>query len=246
LPPELRGNAGDAEHSRGGLLALVIAGDPALRERQLLLIGERLGVGTKTQVMQFLRLTTTLAPLLRLPAVLQLLPSLRALPDTDRMALLALLRELMQMDGEVSVADYVLEKLVARTLAMQITPRAPHGSATLADVQGDLGVVFAVLARHGSGSAGEARRAYEAGIASVLPRHRPAYAVIETWPPLLDRSLDQLGTLDPLAKQMLVEGLVRTIAHDEMLTVAEAELLRAICAVLEVPLPPLLPSPLPT
>jgi hypothetical protein len=41
---------------------------------------------------------------------------------------------------------------------------------------------------------------------------------------------------------MLVEGLVRTIAHDELLSPTEAELLRAICAVLECPLPPVIPA----
>jgi len=39
-----------------------------------------------------------------------------------------------------------------------------------------------------------------------------------------------------------VEGLGRTIAHDEQLTPEEAELLRAICTVLECPLPPILPD----
>jgi hypothetical protein len=38
-----------------------------------------------------------------------------------------------------------------------------------------------------------------------------------------------------------VEALVRTIAHDALLAPSEAELLRAICAVLECPLPPILP-----
>jgi hypothetical protein len=37
-----------------------------------------------------------------------------------------------------------------------------------------------------------------------------------------------------------VEALVKTIALDQQLTVAEAELLRAICASIHCPLPPLM------
>jgi hypothetical protein len=59
--------------------------------------------------------------------------------------------------------------------------------------------------------------------------------------PLFDESLDRLCQLKIAAKQLLVEALVRTIAHDGMLAPAEAELLRAICGVLECPLPPVLP-----
>ena len=100
--------------------------------------------------------------------------------------------------------------------------------------------MFAVLARHGATDAVRARQAYEAGMAPLLPMHRPAYSVIDDWPIAFDQALDELGALQVAAKHLLIEGLVRTIAHDELLAPSEAELLRAICAVLECPLPPLL------
>jgi hypothetical protein len=103
-------------------------------------------------------------------------------------------------------------------------------------------VVFAVLARHGARNADHARRAYEAGIAPLLPRQRPAYNIIEDWVPVFDTALDFLRALQPAAKHMLIEGLVRTIAHDKWLAPEEAELLRAICGVRECPLPPVLPE----
>jgi hypothetical protein len=36
--------------------------------------------------------------------------------------------------------------------------------------------------------------------------------------------------------------MVTTIAHDDLLNVAEAELLRTVCAGLHCPLPPILPG----
>ncbi|MGC4028776.1 MAG: M48 family metalloprotease [Steroidobacteraceae bacterium] len=243
LPEALRGSAAAPEQARGQILALALASDPGLRERQLQHIAARQDADTSTAVRAALPAALDLPPLLRLPAVLQLLPTLRALPAAERLALHALLHELMRMDGTISAFDYALDTLVTRVLAAQLAPHAPGGNATLTDVEPQLGIVFAVLAQQGSRNAEEARRAYEAGLAPLLPQHRPAYGVLDSWPQLLDGALAKLATLRPAAKQLLVEGLVRTIAHDAMLAPAEAELLRTICAVLEVPLPPVLPEP---
>jgi len=56
----------------------------------------------------------------------------------------------------------------------------------------------------------------------------------------LDAVWEPLDALDPLAKQVMVEAITAAIAHDGRLAVAEAELLRTICAVLHCPLPPML------
>jgi hypothetical protein len=87
--------------------------------------------------------------------------------------------------------------------------------------------------------------AYEAGMSSVFPMNRPAYGVVENWPKRLGDALRHLEKLHPFAKKAVIEGLVRTIAHDDMLNVSEAELLRTVCATLHCPLPPLLPGVIP-
>ena len=54
----------------------------------------------------------------------------------------------------------------------------------------------------------------------------------------LDRSLDQLAALNGDGRQMLLDAVTDVVLHDEQLTIPEAELIRAICASLEIPLPP--------
>ncbi len=242
LPAELRGNADAPEQAQALMLALIVFSDPVQSDRQLAVITTKLGAGMTARVQQAAQAAASLQPMLRLPAVLQLFPALRALAAGDRLHFVQLLQELMRMDGRLSVFDYTLEKLVTRGLLSQGRPRDPHGTLGLEDRSAQLGVVFAVLARHGARDAVQARQAYEAGIAPLLPRYRPAYSVIDDWATAFDQALDGLCALQITAKQMLIEGLVRSIAHDEMLTPAEAELLRAICAVLECPLPPVLPA----
>ena len=240
LPTALRASADQPEQAAAILLGIVIFADKALHERRVEFVRERVGATMANGVQEAAAVTGTLAPMLRLPAVLQLIPALRALPLAERAHLVATLKELMRFDGGLSVFEYALEKLVIRALLPLESTRNPHGTLALDDAADSLGVVFAVLARQGARTHEAARQAYEAGIAPLLPRHRPAYHVIGDWVPLFDRALEQLCQLKVAAKQLLIEGLVRAIAHDESLAPTEAELLRAICAVLECPLPPVL------
>ena len=101
-------------------------------------------------------------------------------------------------------------------------------------------MLFCVLAAQGTADAALAARAYEAGISVVLPQHRPAFRDIDGWPTALKDALARLVHLRPFAKKVLIEGMVRCIAHDRTLSVAEGELLRTVCAVLHCPLPPIL------
>jgi acyl dehydratase len=241
LPPSLRVDADAPEQARILILSLVTFADPAQRDQQLTFIAERLGQPVADAVQRAATTAVMLSPLLRLPAVLQLFPALRQLSADERLRLAQLLQHLTRMDGRISVFEYALEKLVTRGLAMQLRPRDPHGSRNLAACSYELGIVFAVLARHGARDQEQARYAYEAGLAPLLPRERPAYNIIESWVPVFDDALERLAELQVTAKQLLIEGLVRTIAHDELLAPEEAELLRAICAVLECPMPPVLP-----
>jgi len=96
-----------------------------------------------------------------------------------------------------------------------------------------------VLAMSGSEDEAEARRAYEIGMAQLLPTHRPPFEPVRNWPRKLDLALNRIDRLPPAGKELLVQALVRTISHDLRMTVAESELLRAVCAGVHCPLPPL-------
>jgi hypothetical protein len=80
-------------------------------------------------------------------------------------------------------------------------------------------------------------------MSSVLPMRRPAYAASSNWPRQLSDALPRLDALHPFAKKAVIDGLVKTIASDSIMTEAESELLRTVCALLHCPLPPLLGGP---
>ena len=152
LPAALRASAEqDPSTPRALLLAIVIFADPALHDRRIEFVREKLGDAVADSVRQAAAAAGALTPMLRLPAVLQLIPALRALPLAERAHLVATLKELMRFDGGLSVFEYALEKLVIRALLPHEGARNPHGTLTLEDTAASLGVVFSVLARQGAG-----------------------------------------------------------------------------------------------
>ena len=56
----------------------------------------------------------------------------------------------------------------------------------------------------------------------------------------LDQCLDILQQINIAGRASLLQAVIAAVSQDGQLTVAEAELLRAVCATLELPLPPIL------
>jgi hypothetical protein len=123
----------------------------------------------------------------------------------------------------------------------ELDATAPHGTVTLEGAVSEISLLFSVLAQVGTQDERAARESYEVGISTVLPMRRPPYTAVADWAQKLSAALPRLEQLHPFAKKAVIEGLVKTIANDEVLMEEEAELLRTVCALLHCPLPPLLP-----
>jgi Zn-dependent protease with chaperone function len=242
LPETLREFVESTGRARALVLALLLSRDDAVRERQFELLGKTTSEEDLAIVRATLPAAASLEPMLRLPALLQIFPALRRLAIGEREKLARLADNLIRADARVDVFEFCLAHLLATLLKDELEARAPHGNGTLEQTETDIQVLFAVLAQFGASDARQARMAYEAGMQLVLPMRRPPYLAIDDWPQRLADALRRLEKLQPFAKKAVIEGLAKTIAHDDVLNVAEAELLRTVCAALHCPLPPLLPG----
>lgn len=223
------------------LLASLLGRQPQVLAAQREIVERSFGTGLLPAVDQQTRTVAGLAPQLRLPVLQLLFPTLRRLTLDDRRKLLRTVDQLAQLDGQTDVFECSLALMLGAALNDELTGPRVAGTQTITQLIAPMAVVFSVLATHGSADATGARRAYESGLGLVLPRDRPSYRAIADWPQQFASALRALQTLHPYGKRALIEGLVKTIAHDEQLSTAEAELLRTVCAVLRCPLPPLLP-----
>jgi hypothetical protein len=180
--------------------------------------------------------------MLRLPLAALAFPAVRRRPRAQLDLFTATLRGLVEADGRVTLGEYCLARLVGVQVIDALDPASSSvvGRLKLTDVDRELKDVLAIVAEHGHDDARAAQRAYALGIGEVLPAATLAHAPPSDWMAALDRALPRLDRLGAAGKELVVAALTRAISADGMVSIAEAELLRTICAALHCPLPPLL------
>jgi len=239
LPAAIIAAARDPERARSLFLALALDATDDARGRQLAFIDQQLGREQRLAIEELLPAIGSLTAAQRMPALLQVFPALHQLGYKERQDLFRCLNGLLIREGRVSIYAYAMRKLAQVQLRDELQPGTRYFDLSIAAVEEDLQVLFSVLALSGSEDETEAQRAYEIGMAQLLPVRRPRFQRPANWPRKLDLALNRIDRLVPAGKELLVQALVRTISHDLRMTVAESELLRAVCAAVHCPLPPL-------
>jgi hypothetical protein len=214
------------------------------RDAQQQELRARSDLRTAEQALDYADRMSDLNPILRLPLAALAFPQLRRRPRAELRAFMDTVYALMHADGEVSLFEYCLGRLLRTQVAEAMDPSRSWvpGDRCLANAEMTQAVVtlLAVLAQAGHENPADAPRAYLAGLGRIYPRLNKPYAPPAKLHEALDDIWPKLDHLDPMGKELLIEGLVAAISHDGQVSVAEAELLRTVCASLHCPLPPML------
>jgi hypothetical protein len=178
-----------------------------------------------------------LHPLARLPLAQLALPALRQQSEPQRAAFVDATTTLIRADNRITVFEYCLSRLLLADITPSVRGRGKPAPA--AAIGPAVATLLATLAQAGSPDPVAAERAFDAGVRRLLPGERVPYAPSPDGPLALEPGWSVLDGLAPGAKERLVAATVDVIGHDGRMTVAEAELLRTVCALLHCPLPPL-------
>lgn len=239
VPAALRANAQTPAGAQALLCGLLLDTDPAVSARQREIISSRLGAET-------LHLLTgldlgALAPEHKLPLVQLSLPALRSVPAPQLTPFLATLDELIRADGRVTPFEFALQKLLTRNLALGQKPAAAIIQIyAFTAVTAEIALVLSTLAHASTTDADSAARAFAAGAAQL----KLIESQLKFLPPAadfsaLDAALDKLATASPVIKQRTLMAAAHVVSADGRVLITEAELLRAIAAALDCPMPPL-------
>jgi Zn-dependent protease with chaperone function len=244
LPDDVRQLASQPTTAPAAVIALLLAPPgEALQARQLASVVGRMG---RAQARDAEALAPQMAKLpqeLRMPFVALALSQLAAHSRAEQDALVAVLNELAVADDKVTMFEYCLTRLVWSNLLDAADPsrRSKVGNGSLAGVRPVVTTLLATLAVAGGADQNASARSLE----DALQRLYGDTARAEnprrlSWQQTLDEGWAALDALDPKAKQALVEAMVDAVMHDGTVTASEAELLRAACSLMHVPLPALL------
>ncbi|MCA9235066.1 MAG: M48 family metallopeptidase [Planctomycetales bacterium] len=243
IPTVVRDNAHESYGARAVLYGLLIDADPAVREKQLAMLA-------KTAAQDVYELTLKLLPYLdlldvrvRLPLVDMSLPALRAMSPPQYRTFNTCFRELVRADNRLGLFEWMLYRVLTRNLRPQFektaAPRVAYYGLQRLEVE--CSVLLSTLA-YADNRREEAAAAVDRGAAKLRGVKVALLPAESCGLDPLRKSLEKLAQVAPKQRRGLVDACAATICADNEVTVAEAELLRGICDMLDCPMPPLLPG----
>ena len=238
----------DAAHSQELAFLLVVAlildRSGRTRERQLGIATERLGAERVRIIREYFDAIEQAGREYRLPLLDIAFPALKRRPEKELNYLLDLANRLIEVDGDIDLYEYCFYRILVGNLRQSMQPlaRQKRTSDRRKYVREAAVELLRVVAHYGHDDPAERENAFEAGIATfgkwgAQYDFDPAYSFSI---PVLDKSLETLLALNGDGKRMLLEAITATVMFDKSLSVSETELIRAICASLDCPLPPIL------
>jgi len=243
IPRPLVAAAHEPYSARALLCALLLDDTDAIRDRQLEIVQEHLGLATRKEAVELQAAVRDLPTAARLPLVELALPGLRNASHGQFEELDKALLELAAADEEISPFEMAMHKIVRKHLSGHFDPRpgARPKFRTTADVEGPLTVLLSVLAR-----AGQAEDEAAAALAAAAPvlrtpltlatKERGSMAEV-------DAALAAMALASPSIKRTFLLAAARVVARDGLVSIAEGELVRAFAEVLDCPMPPILAKP---
>jgi Zn-dependent protease with chaperone function len=233
----------DAVHepygARAVIFAMLLDRDADVRAGQVRTLEAKVEPGLFELTLRLTKDVAMLDDRARLPLIDMSLPALRAMSERQYRRFSTSFVDLVEADKQIALFEWALHKILLRHLRPQFDPAAKaqvvyYGLQRLGE---PISVLLSALSRASQGSdetafAAGARLVSEARVALLPPESSGLKR--------LDAALRELVRVTPKKRRHLVDACAATICADGRVTVREAELLRAICDMLDCPMPPLL------
>lgn len=238
IPRPISSSLRNPRAAKAVVYSLLLAESQGGEEDGLLILQQQEGHDLKNLTANLLSLWRQQEKRLRLPVVELAIPHLKGLPLQEIDAFLERIDTLVKLDKKLSLFEYLLRVLLYSQLQDLDRVKKP-GTRSLAQVERDALLLLSVLSHSGHEEDAVAGDAFNKAARELFGKEAQRLDESACRPTELHKALTALAQLAPLEKKKLLEAISACILHDEEISAEEAELLRAVCEVLEVPLPPL-------
>ena len=236
FPADLHKKLHNPHQAELALYALILSSSDSEPQRLL----QNAGLGEHlSDLLPLRQQLSELGSRLRLPIIDLALPTLKGQPSAQRKAILERLTSLTQADQRTTLFEWALVALARQ----QLDDRARRNRHTrfnrYRSVAGELQLAFSVMTWASGARDEQARALFRQASHGLLPEARTLLPLSQCNSQRLGQALDRLADLSPLLKGPVIDGLADLVLVDGKVQVSEAEMLRAISALMECPLPPL-------
>ncbi len=239
IPDALAEQARDPFGAHAVVHGLLLADDFTTQEAQYAII-EASGVrGLATTTRQLQPGIAALAPALRLSLLELALPALKCMSAGQYQGFKDTLLKVTRADNKVDLYEWCLYQVVRHYLDpefLQVTASKPRHRKAV-HVRQEYRTVVSVLAWHGHEDEEERNQAFTRGVESVGLYNLTLRPLEECGVAEFSRCVNKLADCFPLLKPRLLKGMAKCAAHDGELQPREVEILVAVAAVMDCPVP---------
>jgi Zn-dependent protease with chaperone function len=225
---------------QGAYIAAMLAAEPAKWRTQLTKLASVLGIELFKETQAQIPRIAALVPAARLPLLTDLLPLLEGLDPAHRKRLRGVARAFAPTVAQGDMLRWSLTRILEKKLAKAVQEPPP---VALPERAQHVGEIYATLAHCRFGAGKQGLNAYRAGLMGMLPPQKwLPFPEAPLAPAALDAAIAGIAQIHPTGKRSFSEGLARVIAVGGRLTVAQIDLLRGVCILVECQVPVLPPD----
>ncbi|MDO3388407.1 M48 family metallopeptidase [Gilvimarinus sp. SDUM040013] len=236
IPKPLYVAAHDGYSARAVIFGLLLDQDNAIRVQQWRALTQHYANAELNDFADTAKSACRLATHLRLPLIELCLPALKTLSDSQLSDFLAAMDTLIAADQQTNVMEWAVRRITRHHLGL-ISHKS--GSLNLRQLREECSVLLSFMCHAGSQEHSECTRAFKEASDVLRLSELPLVPLQQLETQTLDRALEKLNKVKPLQKPLLLKAMMRAIEADGVISIAEAELFRAIADSLNCPVPPL-------
>ena len=226
------------------VFALLLSDDEQVKAKQLEYIKQAEIPGLGIQTLEFAPQIAQLDKTHRLPLLELAIPVLKAMSQQQYKRFKKILLLLIRADARFEMFEWCLYQLVRHYLGAEFEDSKPSQPIykKAEQVADSYQLVLSMLAHHGHGDSDEktTTRAFGRGANAAGLYTLELLPVSQCSLDEFVKAVNKLANCYPLLKPRLLKGLAQCVQHDGKITVEEKEMLSAIAAVMDCPMPRLL------
>jgi Zn-dependent protease with chaperone function len=243
IPRVLIDAAHEPSAARAVIYYLVLNKKEPVRHDQLALLEDSADLGVYQELQALIAAESGSEPLnssSRLPLVEIALPNLRQLSAHQYQLFRSNFSELIALDNKISLMEWALQKIIFHNLDAVFLKSSgiKLGRKELKNCRNSVSLLLSILAHSNPQQGISAAQAFETA-ATRLDITLSIVSVESIDYKALNNALDELASLKPLQKPALLKACAACITADKEVAAIEAELMRAIAATIDCPMPPI-------
>ncbi len=241
MDESLRAACHDTTQATAVIFGLLLHKKEQERLHQLDLLKTHLGEQEFNQLQSTLMQAAAANETFRLPLVELCLGSLKQLSSAKKEQLISGIHKLIYSDMRISGMEWALNHIIRHHLL-----DIPTGSQdqNLQNLGNEISQLLSMLAHSGADQTESAQKAFKAAADELAMSDLQLINKQDLTLTHVDTALEKLNRLKPLQKPKLLKAMVQCVMADLQVTLREAELLRAMAAALDCPIPPVLTTPI--